>query len=329
LKPSLKRKVGTAIAVCLFAGVLAAQPKNERSSVAQSPRQAVIEMITGGDGDFRKHLTAEVQQKLQEMQKNSGPGTTGLTQALDAARTGTDKNFETFDAGPVLLSLNNPQARERWEVRIDDDDLRGDQYQMELSLHKFLQGVEEELPMVLGMELALKQQQGIWRLNAVTVSARLAVGDPRILDKSWWNLPVKAGSTPNPPAPSQPAASEGPKMTPQRALHLIALAEDIYAQKHPASGFICAVSGLVEIGRGFEDGEPYKFMAPEFAQGVYNGYRFSLRGCTGKTVKTFQAVAEPQNGRGKAYCVDETKTLRVSDDGDGGTCLASGRIVQH
>jgi hypothetical protein len=62
---------------------------------------------------------------------------------------------------------------------------------------------------------------------------------------------------------------------------------------------------------------------------VYNGYRFSIRGCAGRTVKSFQAIAEPQSGQGKAYCTDETKTLRASDDGNGGTCLASGKIVHR
>ena len=324
-----ERKIGTAIVLCLLTGVLAAQSKNERSSAPQSPRQAVIEMITGGDGEFKKHLTLEVQQRLEEIQKNSGPASVSLTQALDAARTGGEKKLETFEAGPVLLSLSNPQERQRWEVRIDDDDLKGEQYEIALSLHQFRQGVEEELPMDLHMQVSLKQQQGIWRLNAVTVGARLAVGDPAILDKSWWKMFAKPSTPPNQPAPSKPAADDRPKMAPTRALHLIALAEDIYAQKHPESGFVCVLSQLVEIGRGFEDGEPYKFMPPEFAEGVYNNYRFSLRGCTGKTVKSFQAVAEPQNSGGKAYCTDETKTLRASDDGDGGTCLASGRIVQH
>jgi len=252
----------------------------------------------------------------------------GPVQILQSARAG-DNNFETFDAGPVLLSLNNPQDRQRWEVRIDGDDLRGDQDEMQLSLHTMRKGLEEELSLGLRFQLSLKQQQGIWRLNAITVSARLVVGDPQILEKSWWNSPAVA-STVSPLAPAVvPAADEQLRMTPARSLRLIGVAEYIYAQKHPDQGFTCALGQLVGIGRGLEDGEPYKFMPPDFAQGVHNGYRFSIRNCAGKTVKSFQAFAEPVNGQGKAYCTDETKALRASDDGSGGTCLASGRIVQR
>jgi hypothetical protein len=285
-------------------------------------------MVTGDENDFKKHLTLEVQQKLEDIRKNSPPGSMSPAQVIEAARAGGEKNFEAFDAGPVLFSLNDPEERQRWEVRIDGEYLKGDDYQMELSLHRLRQGVDEEPPVDVHLHLSLKQQKGIWRLDVLTVGTRLVLGDPRILDKSWWNLPVKTSSASNTP-PAQTVADDRSKMTPVRALRLIALAEDLYAQKQPANGFTCALSELVEIGRGYEDGELYKFIAPEFAQGVYNGYRFSLRGCSGKTVKTFQAVAEPLAGHGKAYCTDETKTLRASDDGDGGTCLASGRIVQR
>src|SRR5260370_41949384 len=104
---SSKRKLGTAVAICAWAGLLAAQPKNGQP--AQSPRQAVIEMVTGGEDAFKKHLTPEVQQKLDEMQKGTPPGSMSPTQFLQSAKTGGDANFETFDAGPVLFSFNNPQ----------------------------------------------------------------------------------------------------------------------------------------------------------------------------------------------------------------------------
>src|SRR5262249_51213962 len=139
------------VAICGTGSLLAAQPKGERSS-PQSPRQALVEMITGGEDAFKKHLTLEVQQKLDEMQRNTPPGNMGPVQILQSARAG-DNNFETFDAGPVLLSLNNPQDRQRWEVRIDGDDLRGDQDEMQLSLHTMRKGLEEELPLGLRFQL--------------------------------------------------------------------------------------------------------------------------------------------------------------------------------
>ena len=48
-----------------------------------------------------------------------------------------------------------------------------------------------------------------------------------------------------------------PKITPIRAVRRMALAENIYAQKHPDMGFTCAISNLVNVGRGLDDGEPF------------------------------------------------------------------------
>jgi hypothetical protein len=83
------------------------------------------------------------------------------------------------------------------------------------------------------------------------------------------------------------------------------------------------------VGKGLEDGEPYTFIGPEFANGIYNGYKFSLSGCSGNPVRSFHVIAEPVSGTGRAYCSDTTRDLHASDDGIGEHCLASGKIVQR
>lgn len=72
----------------------------------------------------------------------------------------------------------------------------------------------------------------------------------------------------------------------------------------------------------------YKFMDADFADGIYNGYRFTLSGCDRKPVRMFRVTAEPIGGRGKAYCSDNTSSLRASEDGRGATCLISGKIAR-
>jgi len=165
------------------------------------------------------------------------------------------------------------------------------------------------------------------------VSASIPLGDPRILDKSWWNPPAIAslGAVTTPATSAAPAEdSAHPKMLPARSVRLIGLAENLYAQKHPESGFTCSLAELVEIGKGFDDENgAYKFMSREFAEGTYNGYRFALSGCTGKVPNAFQVIAEPVNGKGKAYCSDQTRDLRASEDGSGAACLASGKFVRQ
>jgi hypothetical protein len=202
---------------------------------------------------------------------------------------------------------------------------------MQLSLHSVRNGVDQETPIGWRLQLGWKQQQRIWRLNALTVSVSIPVGDPKILDKSTWIPPVISSldnASPT-PAPTPAAANAPPKITPARSVRLIGLAEGFYAKKHPEVGFTCFLSELVNVGRGSENGELYKFMDPEFADGVYNGYRFTLSGCKGKPAKAFQVIAEPLSGSGRAYCSDSTLELRASDDGRGSSCLASGRPVRQ
>jgi hypothetical protein len=306
---------------------LAAQRKTE---APQSPRQAMIEMLSGGEEAFKKHLTVEVQAKVTELLKDAAPGSSNPLQTVATARAMGGENLESFEAGPVLFSFNNPQSHERLEVRIDGDEVRGDEDDMQLSVHALRNGVDQDTPVGLRMQLGWKQQQGIWRLNTLTVSVSLPVGDPRILDKSTWIPPAigpvgAAAAAPTTPTP----ADASPKMTPARSVRLIGLAEGFYARKHPEVGFTCFLSELVNVGRGIDNGEPYRFIDPEFADGVYNGYRFKLSGCTGKPVKAFQVIAEPLSGSGRAYCSDSTLELRGSDDGHGASCLASGKPVRQ
>jgi hypothetical protein len=327
------RRLNLMALICALGGFLAAQQSG--GAPEQSPRMAILEMFSGGEEAFKKHLTVEVQGKIKEMLKNSAPGSMDPVQAMSMARAAGAQNLESFNSGPILFSYNNAQQHERFELRIDADDLRGEQDDMQLSLHTFRKGLEEDLPVAFQLLLSWKQQQNIWRLNTVTVSASLPLGDPRIFDKPQW-LPPGVGpmagggaGAPGTPSPAAPAMNEQPKMTAARAIRLIGLAENIYAKKHPQTGFTCAISELVDVGKGLDNGEPYKFMDPEFAQGVYNGYRFSLSGCTGNPAKNFRVMAEPLTGTGRAYCSDTTRELRGSDDGSGANCLALGKIVQR
>jgi hypothetical protein len=293
-------------------------------------------MVTGDEAAFKKHLTQEMQSKIDELAKNASAANPDPMVAINATRTAGAENLEKFESGPILLSFNNRQQHERLEIDFDGDDLRGEEDVMLLSVHFFRGGVEQELPAGVHFVLGWKLQQKVWRLNEVTVSARVAVGDPRILDKSWWTLPsvgpltaspTRSVSSPTPTSTPAPAADERPRMSAARSIRLIGLAENIYARKYPEKGFTCFLSELVEIGKGLDNGESYTFIDPEFADGVYNGYKFALSGCSGKPVKAFRVTAEPLSGSGRAYCSDATQELRGSEDGHAASCLASGKPV--
>lgn len=311
--------------------VLAAGSAAQRTNIAeQSPRQAMIEMMSGDEAPFKKHLTVEMQTKLHNLMKGSLDNAPSPLQVLTGTKSPGSNTLQAFDLGPILFSFNNPQEHERYEVQIDSDEPRGDEDIMGLSVHLVRNGVEQQIPVGMRFVLNLKRQEGTWRLNAVTLSATLQVGDPRILDKSWWGPAlVAATGGNNDTASAEPVVvDERPKMTPLRAVRMIGMAENIYVQKHPGLGYTCTLADLVNVGRGMDEDGMYKFMDAEFAGGSYNGYRFTLSGCERKPARAFRVTAEPVAGKGKAYCSDNTNNLRASDDGRGASCLISGKIAR-
>lgn len=318
------------LAITFMVAFMGACVGQRAKATEQSPRQAMIEMLSGGEAPFKKHLTVEMQSKLQNLMKASLDKSPNPFLALIGAQSSGSNKFQSFDMGQILFSFNNPQEHERYELHIDSDQPSGDEDNMALSLHLVRNGVEREIPVGLRFVLNMKKQEGIWRLNAVTFSTTVPVGDPRVLEKSWWG-PVLAAATggadPTTASTEPIVVDERPKMNPLRAVRMIGMAENIYAQQHPGLGYTCALGDLVNVGKGMDEEGMYKFMDADFADGLYNGYRFTLSGCERKPARMFRITAEPVAGRGKAYCSDSTNNLRASEDGRGTTCLISGKIA--
>ncbi|HEY2499315.1 MAG TPA: hypothetical protein VGK24_19825 [Candidatus Angelobacter sp.] len=296
----------------------------------QSPRKAIIEMMSGGEASFKKHLTVELQNRLQNLMKGSVDNAPSPIQILIGAQAPGSNKFQAFDIGPILFSFNNPQEHERYEVQLDNEETHGSEAIMGLSIHLVRNGVEQQTPASTRFILNFKKQEAIWRLNEVSVIATLPVGDPRILEKSWWTPALNAamGGNNDTNSPVSVVVDDRPKMTPLRAVRMIGMAENIYAQNHPGIGYSCSLADLVNVGRGMDEDGMYKFMDAEFASGSYNGYKFTLSGCEHKPARMFRVTAEPLAGRGRAYCSDNTSNLRASDDARGASCLISGKIAR-
>src|SRR5262245_16215820 len=68
------RRVSRLRTSCLVALVCAlggwAPAEQSSSGEARSPRQAALEMLAGDETDFKKHLTQEMQAKIEELAKN-------------------------------------------------------------------------------------------------------------------------------------------------------------------------------------------------------------------------------------------------------------------
>ncbi|HEY6968713.1 MAG TPA: hypothetical protein VJA94_05900 [Candidatus Angelobacter sp.] len=287
----------------------------------QSPRQALIEIIKGGDNALMKHLTVEVQQLLTQTKNKERFLRLGFAGAF-GSEPGVE--VETFETGPVLLSFNSPKEHKKFEVDVNTDDLRGDQDTLELSFHQFQDGEEQEpewQPFLSHFSVTLVQQKEIWRLSKVNVGAEFDIGDPEFLKKTMLKGADKETTarqqerrehTPN-DEPSEPPAMSG-----EQVVMMLGYAESSFASQHPELGFTCSLADL---------GDTAKQLGLE-STGSFRGYRINLTGCQGRPSGSFQITAEPTTPTGKAYCTDATHNIRVSDDGRASTCLLAGRSTR-
>src|SRR5579859_3887166 len=84
----------------------------------QTARQALLEIITGGQQAAMKHLTVEMQKSLRAKGNKSFAQDLAVFDEMKASAAA----LKTFDAGQVLLSLNELGTNEKLEVHVDSDD---------------------------------------------------------------------------------------------------------------------------------------------------------------------------------------------------------------
>jgi len=284
----------------------------------QTARQALIEMITGGQQGAMKHLTVEMQKSLEGDGKNNGSAQElAAFDQIKAASSG----FEVFETGQVLLAANDPKTHEKLEVHIDSDDLSDDVDNLDISFHQFRDGVEQEIPYAAVLSrftVGLKRQANVWRLNEISVNIKVPLGDPKLLEKFGNGMPGMIGGKIGGSASGKP---EKPRdMAPREAIQMLGMAESMFARIHPEVGFTCTLTDLAKP-------DPFH-LDPRIFQGEpYNGYKFALSGCQNKPSGSFHVTAEPVSpaAGAKAYCTDATNNVRSSDDGLGSSCLVSGK----
>src|SRR5262249_44834820 len=133
---TLRRRANLMVVVlCLLAGFASAQQPS--SAAPQSPRQAALEMFSGDEAAFKKHLTREMLARMDELAKNASSTTAKANpmQVIREVQSARAANWEEFESGPVLSSLTNAKEHERLEIRIASDDMRGDDDDMLLTIH--------------------------------------------------------------------------------------------------------------------------------------------------------------------------------------------------
>lgn len=309
-----------ALLLVIFAGSFLLAQSQAPAAPPQTPRQALIELITGGQQGAMKHLTVEMQKSLQADSKNGSLPQLATFDQIKAASS----EFQVFESGQVLLAASDPKSHEKFEVHVDSDDLSGDTDNIDISFHQFRDGVETDVPyaaLLSRFTIGLKQQQSIWRLNEISINIKVPLGDPKLLEKFGNGFgPGMIGGKIGASASGKP---EKPReMSPRESVMMLGFAESQFARTHPEIGFTCVLSDLAKpnmlsLDPRIFSGEPYR------------GYKFSLSGCQDKPSGSFHLIAEPVSPapKTKAFCTDATNNVRSSDDGLGSSCLATGKLA--
>jgi hypothetical protein len=283
----------------------------QTAQVPETPRQALTEMLfSGSPTGFAKHLPNATKAALLDS------GSLGMFGSPDfsGALKNPSKNFESFPAGPILISSEDKRTGEKTEINIDRDDLMGDRDEIDLSFHTFKNGQEQSLtPFFPKLTLVMGLEGTVWKLKEVGMNLRIPLDDPQFLKAMKENFAQ--------------AASAQADTAPISNLQMLLFAEQRYKNAHPDRGYTCSLSDLAKTHYGSGD-ESTPLLDAALATGTKDNYTFALSGCGSVPSSTFQITALPAQGGHRAYCVDESRAVTFATDGQAATCLASGTALQ-
>jgi hypothetical protein len=308
----------------LMAGVAvsAAQP------VPQTARQALIEMFfSKTPGTFRKHLPEAMLAALDKVNGGSASSPLGAYSMLfgQLAQSGGTE-VQTFEAGPVLFSFENPRENSKFEVLVERDDLQADEDEIEVSFRGYKNGQSQLSGVSPRFTFGMKQEDGIWRVEEITLTFKVSLTNPEVLkamSTPWKPVPDTLNPPPNISYPVLASASN--ETSAIGAMRTILSAETTYAATY-GHGYTCSLSDLGGMGAIERNDHQAMLIEPRLANGKKNGYHFALTGCSGSSAPHFSLTAVPAENAGgmRAFCSDESGVMRSSGNRSAASCLSAG-----
>lgn len=324
-----KPVVSLSLALALATLCTASSGAQQSGGAPQTARQALLEMFfSKTPGTLVKHLPAATRAALDK----SGALATLQQYSLMASQLQAQgQNLQTFETGSVLLSAEDPKSGQKVEITVENDALRGDQDDIELTFHIIKNGQEDRTPFMPQITFSMKQEAQVWTLNEVSVTIHLPLADPDFLKVITEKMKPQAGANtafiPHPEITGQPAGSDALVIA---AMRTILTAEITYAASYPTVGFTCSLSSLDGFGGGERNEHQAMLINSGLASGKKYGFVFTLSECGGAPATGFHLTAAPNGnafGR-KAFCADQSGVIKSSNDGNPATCMASGAPVQ-
>lgn len=317
----------SALYVALFS--LTSQAQLALQTAPQTARQALMEMFfSKTPGTLLKHLPDAT---LSVLEKSGGLKTLQQYSALAGQLHPSGSQLETFEAGQILLSAADPKTGHRVEMIVEQDSLRGEEDDIELSFRTYKDKQIQRTPFMPRITFAMKLEAGVWKVNEIRIAVRVPLADPDFLKAITDGIKAQAASLAVPhSAIASSTTTLGPDSSTVAAMRTIISAETIYSNTYTAVGYTCTLSDLDGFGGGDANEHQAMLIASDLAGGKRYGYVFALSGCVGTPARAFRLSATPAgNGLGRrALCSDQSGTIRYAADGNSSTCLAAGLPVQ-
>jgi len=326
----MRRFVRCLLVAILWAGSSWAQQTAAAPQTApQTARQALLEMFfSKTPGTLAMHLPMATRAALEK----SGALKSMQQYSLLMSELQTQGwNVQTFETGSVLLTSEDPKTGQKADITVENDALRGDQDDIELTFHMYKNGQEQPSPFHSLITFSMKQEAQLWTLNEISVTIRVPLADPAFLKAITEKMTPQAGATGTfVPRPEVSVQAGGSDATVAAAMRTILTAEIAYASAYPNVGYSCTLSDLDGFGGGQPNEHQAMLINSGLASGKKYGFVFTLSGCGGTPATSFHLTAAPNGnsyGR-KAFCADQSAVIRSSSDGNPVTCLASGAPLQ-
>lgn len=298
------------------------------ASAPQTARQALIEMFfSPTPGTLHKHLPDAMVAAMKKENLLSGNSTSDTFGLFSTFRS--QGQFQTFEAGPILLSFENPHDNSKIEIVVEQDDLlAADEDDIEVSFRAYKDGQPQLAGLSPRFTFGMKQETGVWKLNEITFAFKISLTDPEFLKAlSKWQPPATSASV-HPGGSNQATGHNFYEASTIIAMRTIAHAEVRYAAAY-GHGYTCSLSDLGGIGTDQPDDRHAKLIDPGLAAGKKYGYHFALTGCDGTTGSKFTLTAVPaESSGGQLFCTDESAVVRNSSDASGTSCLSASRPSQ-
>jgi hypothetical protein len=316
LEAIMRRIVLTLSLLLISFTVLAQTRQTPASPPPQTPRQALLEMFFGtSPNHLEKHLPEIAKKAFRQLDTPGSQGFLAPVSMILAEVRGTGSTFQTFDTGPVLLLTEEPQTQRKFEIAVEQDNLVGEENQIDLSFHMYRQGRQETIPVIPRLTFLMKTEAGIWRLNEIALSVRMPLADPDFMKGLVKDLKKQQQGS------NQAMANS--------SLGRIISAESKFHEEHSERGYTCSLAELAQLGP--EENPESRGLAGvdgELASGKKNGYIFVLTGCDRLHYKVAAEPASAAAGQ-HAFCADESGEIKFASDGKATTCLSRGKSMSE